>query len=70
LNLAPVVIDEITVTGSRCGPFAPALRALEKKLVDVTPLISASYSVDESLAAFARAREKGVLKVLLDFQTG
>jgi len=67
LNLAPVVIDEISVVGSRCGPFAPALRALEKKLVDVRPMISAVYSVDDAMQAFEHAARKGVLKVLVKF---
>lgn len=65
LNLAPIVIDEIRVQGSRCGPFPPALRALSQKLVDIHPLISARYTLDEGLAAFERARQKGVLKVLM-----
>jgi threonine dehydrogenase-like Zn-dependent dehydrogenase len=65
LDLAPIVIDEIRVQGSRCGPFAPALRALSQKLVDVRPLISARYTLDEGLDAFKRAAEKGVLKVLM-----
>ncbi len=65
LHLAPIVIDEIRVQGSRCGPFAPALRALSQKLVDVRPLISARYSLDEGLAAFQHAAQKGVLKVLV-----
>ena len=65
LHLAPIVIDEIRVQGSRCGPFAPALRALSQKLVDVRPLISASYSLDEGLEAFRYAGQKGVLKVLV-----
>ncbi len=65
LHLAPIVIDEIRVQGSRCGPFAPALRALGQKLVDVHPLISACYSLDEGLAAFEHAGQKGVLKVLV-----
>jgi threonine dehydrogenase-like Zn-dependent dehydrogenase len=65
LDLAPIVIDEIRVQGSRCGPFAPALRALSQKLVDVRPLISARYTLDEGLDAFKRAGEKGVLKVLM-----
>jgi threonine dehydrogenase-like Zn-dependent dehydrogenase len=65
LHLAPTVIDEILVQGSRCGPFAPALRALSQKLVDVRPLISARYSLDEGLAAFEYAGQKGVLKVLV-----
>src|SRR6266496_1713299 len=65
LHLAPIVIDEIRVQGSRCGPFAPALRALSQKLVDVRPLISARYGLDEGLAAFEYAGQKGVLKVLV-----
>ena len=63
LHLAPIVIDEILVQGSRCGPFAPALRALSQKLVDVRPLISAQYNLAEGLAAFEHAGQKGVLKV-------
>lgn len=65
LHLAPIVIDEIRVQGSRCGPFAPALRALSQKLIDVQPLISARYSLDEALTAFKQAEQKGVLKVLV-----
>lgn len=65
LHLAPIVIDEIRVQGSRCGPFPPALRALSQKLVDVRPLISARYSLDDGLAAFQHAEQKGVLKVLV-----
>ncbi|HLZ58918.1 MAG TPA: alcohol dehydrogenase catalytic domain-containing protein [Ktedonosporobacter sp.] len=65
LHLAPIVIDEIRVQGSRCGPFAPALRVLGQKLVDVRPLISARYTLDEGLKAFERAAERGVLKVLV-----
>ncbi len=65
LHLAPIVIDEIRVQGSRCGPFAPALRALSQHSVDVRPLISARYSLDEGLTAFKHAEQKGVLKVLV-----
>ncbi len=65
IYLAPIVIDEIRIQGSRCGPFAPALRALSQKLVDVRPLISACYILDEGLAAFKHAEQKGVLKVLV-----
>ena len=65
LSLAPIVIDEITVVGSRCGPFEPALRALADGRVDVRPLVSATYGLDEGVEAFARAAEPGTLKVLL-----
>ena len=65
LHLAPIVIDEIRVQGSRCGPFAPALRALSQRRIDVLPLISARYSLEEGLSAFKHAGQKGVLKVLV-----
>lgn len=65
LHLAPIVIDEIRVQGSRCGPFAPALRALSQQLVDVRPLISARYPLDEGLKAFQHSTQNGVMKVLM-----
>jgi threonine dehydrogenase-like Zn-dependent dehydrogenase len=65
LDLAPIVIDEIRVQGSRCGPFAPALRALSLGLVDVQPLVTARYPLDEGVAAFAHAGQRGALKVLV-----
>lgn len=65
LHLAPIVIDEIRVQGSRCGPFPPAIRVLSQKIVDVLPLISARHSLDEGLDAFEHAGKKGVLKVLI-----
>ncbi|MBO0779078.1 MAG: alcohol dehydrogenase catalytic domain-containing protein [Ktedonobacteraceae bacterium] len=65
LHLASIVIDEIRVQGSRCGPFPPALHTLSQKLIDVRPLISARYSLDDALTAFEHAQQKGVLKVLV-----
>ncbi|MCP5095428.1 MAG: alcohol dehydrogenase catalytic domain-containing protein [Chloroflexi bacterium] len=65
LDLAKLVVDEITVTGSRCGPFAPALRLLERKQVNVEALIDAQYALADGLEAFAHASESGVRKVLL-----
>jgi threonine dehydrogenase-like Zn-dependent dehydrogenase len=65
LHLAPIVIDEIRVQGSRCGPFPPAIRALSQHRVDVRPLISAGYGLDAGLPAFEHAAQPGVLKVLV-----
>lgn len=65
-NMTMIVVDEITVVGSRCGPFAAALRLLAEGRVDVTPLIQARYPLDEGIQALAKAREKGMLKVLID----
>jgi threonine dehydrogenase-like Zn-dependent dehydrogenase len=63
---APLVIDEVTLVGSRCGPFDRALAALEQGRIQVRPLISDRFSLSDGVQALARAQEKGVLKVLLD----
>jgi threonine dehydrogenase-like Zn-dependent dehydrogenase len=65
VNLAALVINEITVVGSRCGSFPPALRALEAGSIDVRSLISARLPLSEGVQALQRAAEPGVLKVLL-----
>lgn len=64
-DLSGLVVDEILLLGSRCGPFAPALRLLERGLVDVVSLVDSVFSLDEGLAAFQRAATKGALKVLV-----
>lgn len=64
-NLAPIVIDEITVLGSRCGQFSPALRLLESGKVDFSKLISGTYSFNDALEAFEKNKEKDTLKILL-----
>lgn len=66
LNLSSIVVDEITVVGSRCGPFAPALRLLERREVDPTVLISAQYKLVDTLKAFDHAAQSGVLKVQIE----
>ncbi len=63
LNLAPVVIDEVTVVGSRCGRFEPAIEALAAGRIPVHRLVEATYPLSEGVRAFRRAR--GALKVLL-----
>jgi len=63
---APFVIDEVTLVGSRCGPFDRALAALEKNEVKVQPLISDRFPLARGIDALARAQTKPVLKVLLD----
>jgi threonine dehydrogenase-like Zn-dependent dehydrogenase len=57
LHMAPVVIDELTVVGSRCGPFAPALDALARGTVDVTSLISARRPLRDGVDALRLAAE-------------
>jgi threonine dehydrogenase-like Zn-dependent dehydrogenase len=63
--LAPLVIHEITVVGSRCGPFAEALRALAEKCVAVTPLIEKIYPLAEGVEAVAHASRPEARKILL-----
>ena len=66
VDLAPLVIHEIQLLGSRCGPFAPALRALAERRVDVEPLISARVPLARAEEALKRAAAPGVIKVLVD----
>jgi alcohol dehydrogenase len=63
MTLAPFVIDEITLVGSRCGPFDPALHLLECRLIEVESLVDAEFPIEQGLEAFARAVTPGTLKV-------
>ena len=69
LNLAPLVIDEISVVGSRCGPFEPALQALADDRIDVRSLIAARHPLGRGVEAVRHAAQRGVLKVLIDART-
>jgi threonine dehydrogenase-like Zn-dependent dehydrogenase len=66
LDAAQVVVNELTLLGSRCGPFPPALALLERKAVDAAPLIHARYGFDHALDALDHARRPEALKVLLE----
>lgn len=66
LALAPVVIDEVRVIGSRCGPFPDAIAALESGRVQVRPLISERFPLNEGVAAMNETSQQPHLKVLLD----
>jgi len=66
MALAPFVIDEVTLVGSRCGPFDQALAALEQGQIQVRPLIADRFDLSQGIEALARAQTKPVLKVLLD----
>jgi threonine dehydrogenase-like Zn-dependent dehydrogenase len=69
LNLAPLVIDEISVIGSRCGPFREALRALSEKEIDVASLIHRRMKLEQGMEAMELAGRPGVLKVILTMDT-
>ncbi len=65
INMAPVIVNEITLLGSRCGLFEPALQLLSEGKINTAAMVAAEYPLSEAPAAFARAAERGVLKVLL-----
>lgn len=67
-NPAKIVVDEIRVVGSRCGPFEPALRLLEQGLIEVESLIWKTFPFELALNAMDAAMEPAALKVLLDFR--
>jgi len=64
-NLAPVVVDEVRVIGSRCGPFGEALNALARQAVDVRSMITKVVPLDQALAAFEAVRKPETVKILL-----
>ena len=66
VNFSSIVVDEINILGSRCGPFEPALRLMESRQVDPTVLIAEEFKLKDALKAFERAAETGVLKVLVE----
>ena len=66
LDPADVVVPEVRLVGSRCGPFPPALRLLRQGWVDPRPLVAKTFPLSEGLTALEWAQRPGVLKVLLD----
>ena len=68
LDTSRIVVDEISVIGSRCGRFDQALELLASGKVNVEPLIAAEYSLTDGIAALEHAARVGTLKVLLNFQ--
>jgi alcohol dehydrogenase len=67
IDLAPVVVNEITIVGSRCGVFKPALDYL-KTGVDLSPIVQAVFPIEKGVEAFKLAQTRGSLKVMVDFQ--
>jgi alcohol dehydrogenase len=64
-DAAPLVVNEITVVGSRCGRFAPALELLRQRKVDVRPLLAAEFPLRQGPRALREAGKAGMLKVVL-----
>jgi threonine dehydrogenase-like Zn-dependent dehydrogenase len=65
VDLSKLVVAEINVVGSRCGPFGPALRLLANQAIEVESMIEAEYPLSEGIEAFEHASRPGMRKVLL-----
>ncbi len=65
IDMATIVIDEVRVVGSRCGPFPRAIAALESRQIDVRPLIGSVFDLDDAEEAFKAASAKGARKILM-----
>jgi len=68
MNLSSIVVDEIHVVGSRCGPFVPALKALVNRKIDVRPLITEIIPFSRWRRAVVRARDRNSLKIIMDMR--
>ena len=68
VDFTSLVVDEVTIVGSRCGPFAKALRLLESGDVDLSPLIDYTFPLSQAMEALSQSRKSGTLKVLLDMR--
>ena len=66
-NFSSLVVDEVTIVGSRCGRFKPALRMLEQGRIDLRPLISEIYDVENVIDAFEANKRKDTVKILVKF---
>lgn len=66
VDTAPIVVNELTLIGSRCGRFEAALPLIEHELIRLEEMIAARFPLSEGAEAFARAEERGTLKVLID----
>jgi threonine dehydrogenase-like Zn-dependent dehydrogenase len=65
-TLSPVVVDEVTVVGSRCGPFSEALASLARRDVEVRSMVSRVFGLEKGLEAFEASADRGTIKVLLN----
>ena len=65
IDLSQIVVREISVVGSRCGPFAPTLALMERHKLDLSGIVEAVYPLEQGVEAFKHARRKGALKILL-----
>lgn len=69
IDLTKVVVGEITIMGSRCGPFPAAMRMLARNEIPVKDLIDGRYSLEDALEAFESAKKPGTRKILLEISS-
>jgi alcohol dehydrogenase len=69
LDLNFAVVNEIRIIGSRCGPFEPALRAIKRGLIEVRPLISARFPLEEWQSAFEMVKKPDTLKIIFEINS-
>jgi len=67
VNMSQIVVNEVTIIGSRCGPFKPALELLVNENINPIPMISARYPIDSGILGFQHADKPGVMKIIIDF---
>ncbi len=65
IDMAPVIVNEISLIGSRCGLFGPAIELLSAGKIDTAAMVDSEFPLSDAPAAFAKAAERGTLKVLL-----
>jgi alcohol dehydrogenase len=65
IDTAPIIVNEVTLVGSRCGRFEPALQLLQKNQIHLEDMISDEFPLSQAPKAFHRASSRGVLKVLI-----
>jgi alcohol dehydrogenase len=66
VDTAPIIVNEVTLVGSRCGRFEAAIPLLDHALIRTDEMITARFPLREAAKAFEKAAEKGVLKVLME----
>ncbi len=67
INLSKIAVNELKIIGSRCGPFEPTLRLLQRNRLPLEQMIEKVYKLEDGIKALDHAKQKGAMKVLLDF---
>jgi threonine dehydrogenase-like Zn-dependent dehydrogenase len=68
IDASSLVVDEISLVGSRCGPFPKALKMLSEENINLSPMVHHRFPIEQGLKAFEEAQKPGVLKVIVEFK--